>query len=115
MALQRVTAGAVPALVEQLGQQGLRPVLLDVREPVELTLARLEIPGTEFIAMPMRAVAARHLELDRQRPLFTLCHHGARSLQVALYLAQLGYPAVYNIEGGIEAWACDVDPSIARY
>lgn len=115
MALQRVAAVAVPSLIEQLVGQGLRPVLLDVREPIELTLARLEIPGTELIAMPMRSVPARYLELDRQRPVLTLCHHGARSLQVAMYLAQQGYPSTYNIEGGTDAWAREVDPSLPRY
>lgn len=115
MALERVAAGAVPALIERLAAQGLRPVLLDVREPPELVRATLEIPGAELIAMPMRSVPARHLELERQRPLLVLCHHGARSLQVAMYLAQQGYPCTYNIEGGIDAWTREVDPSLPRY
>lgn len=115
MAPHRIPAGSIPALVEHLVRQGERPVLLDVREPSELARARLEIPGAELIAMPMRAVPARHLELDRHRPVLTLCHHGARSLQVAMYLAQHGYPSTYNIEGGIDAWAREVDPSVPRY
>lgn len=115
MAVQRVMAGAVPALVDQWRQQGERPVLLDVREPSELARATLEIPGAELVAMPMRSVPARYLELDRERPVLILCHHGARSLQVAMYLVQHGYPSMYNIEGGIDAWAREVDPSLPRY
>ncbi|MEK9720391.1 MAG: rhodanese-like domain-containing protein, partial [Quisquiliibacterium sp.] len=57
------------------------PQLLDVREPWELAVAK--IAGS--IAIPMGAIVARHQELDRQRPLVCICHHGVRSLQVAYF------------------------------
>jgi rhodanese-related sulfurtransferase len=44
-----------------------------------------------------------------------MCHHGMRSYRVAEFLAQAGFERLYNLDGGIDAWAADVDPSLARY
>jgi rhodanese-related sulfurtransferase len=44
-----------------------------------------------------------------------LCHHGGRSMQVAMFLAQHGFERVANVAGGIDAWSRDVDPSVPRY
>jgi rhodanese-related sulfurtransferase len=51
----------------------------------------------------------------RDRPIAILCHHGARSQRVAMFLAQQGYTEVANIAGGIEAWSRERDPGIPRY
>ena len=58
---------------------------------------------------------ARIRELPTDTPLAFLCHHGSRSQEAAEHFRELGYREVYNIEGGIEAWAEAVDPSVPRY
>lgn len=88
-----------------------QPQLLDVREPWELEIARL--PGITHI--PMREVPARWRELDSARPLVCVCHHGVRSLQVALFLARHGFDPIYNLVGGIDAWSREVDPECPTY
>ena len=92
------------------------PVLLDVREPWELQTASVPPgPGYELLAMPMRSVPARLAELDRDRPIACLCHHGGRSAQVARFLQDQGYTRVVNVHGGIDLWSRERDPSIPRY
>ena len=67
--------------------EGQRPVVLDVREPHEFeTASPAEDPAFDLIRMPMRGVPARLDELDKTQPIACLCHHGARSAQVAMYL-----------------------------
>lgn len=87
------------------------PVVLDVREPWETELCA--IAGSQQI--PMHLVPMRCDELDAQRDIVVVCHHGGRSMQVAMYLERQGYGSVHNLAGGIEAWACDVDPTMRRY
>ncbi|HEY4339787.1 MAG TPA: rhodanese-like domain-containing protein [Steroidobacteraceae bacterium] len=87
------------------------PVVLDVREPWELEAARL--PGT--LDIPMAQVPQRLNELPRDRPIVVMCHAGARSMKVANFLAQNGFAQVTSLEGGIRAWAEDVDPSVGTY
>lgn len=91
------------------------PVVLDVREPWELQTASVKPAGFELLAMPMRSVPARYLELDRQRPIACLCHHGARSAQVAQFLIGNGFTQVVNIQGGIHAWSQELDPGVPVY
>jgi rhodanese-related sulfurtransferase len=87
------------------------PVILDVREPWELALCRM--PGG--VAIPMRELPGRLGELDPQAAIVCVCHHGARSQQVAGFLEHHGFQAVSNLAGGIDAWAREVDPSVATY
>jgi len=112
-ALQQVQAGALAGLVESLAPA--EPVLLDVREAWELATARLELPGTRLLHIPMMTLPARLHELDRTQPILALCHHGARSMQCVAFLAQQGFDDVYNIAGGIDAWSREVDPGVPRY
>lgn len=91
------------------------PVLLDVREPAEWQAASARLPGAELLQMPMHTLPARLHELDPDRPIAVLCHHGGRSMQVALYLAHHGFARVANIAGGIDAWATQLDPGVPRY
>ena len=86
-------------------------VLLDVREPEELALARM--PGALHI--PMGEVAGRLHELDADREIVVFCHHGIRSASVVSYLAQRDFGHVVNLAGGIDAWSISVDPSVPRY
>jgi len=88
-----------------------KPVLLDVREPWEFDVCR--IPGAKL--MPMRAIPARYLELQRDAETVVICHHGARSYQVAMFLEHQGFSNVINLYGGMAAWSHDADPSTPTY
>jgi rhodanese-related sulfurtransferase len=89
---------------------GHRPELLDVREPWEFELARIE--GSKLI--PMGELAERVWELDPAQETVVICHHGNRSAYVARALGQAGFTKVLNLEGGVDAYA-DVDESVPRY
>jgi rhodanese-related sulfurtransferase len=91
------------------------PLLLDVREPAEWQAASVRPAGIELLQMPMHAIPARLAELDPERPVAVLCHHGGRSMQVAMFLTQHGFERVANVAGGIDAWALHVDPTLPRY
>ncbi len=86
-------------------------VLLDVREPDELATVKVE--GARWI--PMREIPQRLGELDANAPIAVMCHHGGRSERVAGFLIARGFTDVANVEGGIDAYAERVDPSLARY
>lgn len=90
-------------------------LLLDVREPWETALAPLALPGVPTLAIPMREVPARLGEIDRSQSVVCICHHGARSAQVVAFLLRQGYPRVYNLAGGVDAWSALVDPAVPRY
>lgn len=85
-------------------------VLLDVRRPEELQLAR--VPGAVHI--PMSELHVRLPALDPEKETLVLCHHGVRSYKVAMYLKEQGFERALSVRGGIEAWA-DMDPSVGRY
>lgn len=86
--------------------------LIDVREPWEFETARVD--GS--LLMPMGNVPARaHGELDPDERLVILCHHGQRSLNVAVWLRNQGFEQAQSLRGGIEAWSAKVDPSVPRY
>ncbi|HAF55954.1 MAG TPA: sulfurtransferase [Thauera sp.] len=87
------------------------PLLLDVREPWELEICRIE--GS--VAMPMGSVPARFSELDRNRETVVICHHGGRSAQVCMFLERQGFSRVINLAGGVAGWAAQVDPRMAQY
>lgn len=91
------------------------PVVLDVREPHELQMASVSADGFTLVTIPMGVIPPRLSELDPQRPIACLCHHGGRSMQVAHFLESRGFAHVANIAGGINAWSAELDPSIARY
>lgn len=98
-----------------LQAQSARPVLLDVREPWEVHTASVVAEEVDLVAIPMQEIPARLGELPHDRPIAVLCHHGARSQRVAMFLAQQGYSDVANIAGGIEAWSRERDPGVPRY
>jgi len=91
------------------------PIVLDVREPAELQIASVKPDGFELLTIPMGVIPVRLAELDPERPIACLCHHGGRSMQVAQFLAQRGFENVANIAGGIHAWAAELDPSLNTY
>jgi rhodanese-related sulfurtransferase len=89
---------------------GERPVLLDVREPWEYDLARIE--GSTLI--PMSRLEERFTELDPGSETVVICHHGNRSSYVTQVLKHAGFEKVLNLEGGLDAYS-SVDESVPRY
>lgn len=87
------------------------PVLLDVREPNEFEYCHID--GS--VHMPMASVPARLAELDRDAQTVVICHHGGRSMQVAMFLKQQGFSNVINLAGGVAGWARQVDPTMPQY
>lgn len=85
--------------------------LLDVREPEEVEIAA--IAGS--VRIPMREIAGRIGELNREDEIVVHCHHGMRSLRVAAFLEQQGFARVWNLSGGIDAWSDQIDPKIPKY
>lgn len=114
MTIPQITPAELPAWIQTQAAAG-PTVVLDVREPWEVQTACVKADGFELVTMPMNTVPARLQELPDDRPIACLCHHGGRSMQVALFLTQRGYTNVANIAGGIHAWASQVDPTIATY
>lgn len=110
-----------PTEMEQISAQELkdwlddtarpRPVLVDVREPWEVAVCRLP----QSVHVPMNAIPARAHELDPAADTVLVCHHGARSYQVGLFLERRGFARIYNLFGGVDAWARSVDPTMATY
>lgn len=100
-----------PAELQRRVAAGEDLVLLDVREHEELAICRIE--GATHI--PMSELSVRHVELDPARPTVCICHHGVRSANVAAALERLDFDELYNLAGGVDRWAEEVDPSMARY
>ncbi|WP_353234786.1 rhodanese-like domain-containing protein [Diaphorobacter ruginosibacter] len=94
---------------------GIRPLVLDVREKWEQQTASIAPADFELVAIPMGEIPQRLAELDPARPIACLCHHGMRSLRVAGFLESQGFESVANITGGIDAWSAELDPAVPRY
>jgi rhodanese-related sulfurtransferase len=103
-----------PAEVKRRLDAGERLHLIDVREPNEFAMARID--GSELI--PMRQVPGELQKLEAradEAPLIVFCHHGVRSLNVVNWLRQQGVESCQSMAGGIDAWSLAIDPSVARY
>ena len=98
---------------------GASALVLDVREPHELQRASVAdsacAKGFTLLAIPMHSVPQQLAGLDIEQPIACLCHHGARSMQVAQFLESRGYGCVANITGGIHAWSQELDAAIPVY
>lgn len=92
-------------------QDSVNLFLLDVREPNEFHFARID----NSVLIPLNQIPQRIGELDPNHEIVVICHHGMRSQQAALYLAQSGFNNVSNLSGGIDAWSCTCDSSVSRY
>jgi rhodanese-related sulfurtransferase len=88
-----------------------KPVLLDVRENWEFETCHID--GS--VLMPMNTIPARIDDLDEDAEIVCICHHGARSLNVAAFLERNGFGKMVNLTGGIHAWALQVDGAMAKY
>ncbi|HET9367887.1 MAG TPA: molybdopterin-synthase adenylyltransferase MoeB [Candidatus Udaeobacter sp.] len=85
--------------------------LIDVREPFEYEIARIE--GAKLI--PLGEIAQRLDDLEREQPIIVHCHSGKRSAQAVRLLQQRGFAKVYNLGGGIDAWSEQIDPNVPQY
>lgn len=95
----------------RMRETGEPHVILDVREPWEV--AACAIDGSMHI--PMRELPARLSEIPQDSLVIALCHHGIRSLQVTEWLRRNGFSNVVNLTAGIDAWARQIDSSMATY
>ena len=103
-----------PQEAQERLNKGSGSVLIDVREPEEFTLARVE--GSQLI--PMQTIPAQLQKLEQMaddNTLLVLCHHGVRSLQVVAWLRRQGIEDCYSVAGGIDRWSREVDGSVPRY
>lgn len=107
--MQQLTVKELQAMLAQ--PEVKRPQMLDVREPWEWQLARID--GAAHI--PMQQIPARIQEIDEMRPTVVYCHHGMRSLQVVAFLEQQGFQQLHNLVGGIDAWSRQIDPAVPLY
>ncbi len=94
-------------------------ILLDVREPMELDLAK--ITDSRLEVTPMSRLANDGLNAlsesakDQDAVIYIMCHHGNRSGQVTAWLAQQGWKNVFSVRGGIDEYARRVDSSVGLY
>jgi adenylyltransferase/sulfurtransferase len=92
-------------------EKGDQLVLLDVREPWEFDLAKLN--GSTLI--PLATLPQSLGKLKRETEIVAICHHGMRSADATNFLLQQGFSNVKNLVGGIDAWSAQVDRSVPRY
>jgi rhodanese-related sulfurtransferase len=114
-------AGVMPAPLELSPQEvqsrlsrGDRLVFIDVREPEEFAVTRID--GAELV--PMQSLPAEIQRLKRladDAGLVILCHHGMRSLQIASWLRQQDIENCSSLAGGIDRWSREIDPTVPRY
>ena len=88
-----------------------RPKLLDIRQQAEYDLVRLP----DAILFTDEIVAEITQGWDRDTEIICYCHHGIRSLSAATYLAEQGFTNVSSMNGGIDAWAKEIDPTLPQY
>lgn len=100
-----------PAELQRWRQDGKAFLLLDVRTDEETAICALP----DSIHIPMNLIPLRSNELPDGLPIVVYCHHGIRSLHTAMYLADAGFETLYNLQGGIDAWAAQIDENMARY
>jgi rhodanese-related sulfurtransferase len=107
--MQNLTTPELAAWLENEARE--KPLLLDVREPWEFETCHID----GALAMPMNTIPGRLAELDTEKPIVCICHHGVRSMQVALFLEQHNFTQISNLTGGVNAWAEQVDVTMPTY
>ncbi len=101
-----------PAALKALLDGNSDVVVLDVREPWEIEPA--SIAGSKNI--PMGEIPARFSEeLDPEKHIVVMCHHGVRSMNVTAWLRQHGWEDVQSLRGGIDRWSREIDPKVPLY
>jgi molybdopterin/thiamine biosynthesis adenylyltransferase/rhodanese-related sulfurtransferase len=106
-------ASITPEQLKQRMKNGERLCLLDVRSPHELDISRIQ--DFESINIPHDQVLERMNELDTSQDIVVFCRFGLQSLKVIRELQKHGFKKLYNLEGGINRWALEVDTSLPLY
>jgi adenylyltransferase/sulfurtransferase len=109
-AAQEQSAPLTPRELAALLDRPAPPCLIDVREPFEDAMARIQ--GARLI--PLRTLATALDAIPRDREVVVYCHHGVRSAHAVEFLRARGI-AARNLTGGIDRWSVEVDPSVPRY
>jgi rhodanese-related sulfurtransferase len=104
--MQRFSATQLDAYLQRK-----RPRLIDVREPWEFDICHL--PDSELV--PMAQIPARLPLFHESNEYVIICHHGIRSLQVCQFLAHHGINNTINLDGGVDAWAREIDKDMPLY
>ena len=100
-----------PSQLSELLRGEEPPLVVDVREPEEYELARIE--GARLL--PLSLFNEWAPSLDPERETVFMCHHGIRSAQACAFLSRQGFEKVHNLAGGIDRWSTDIDPTVPRY
>ncbi|MDE1921669.1 MAG: molybdopterin-synthase adenylyltransferase MoeB [Candidatus Omnitrophica bacterium] len=106
-------------MIEEISVQELKRLrdknpdlyLLDVREKDEWETARIE--GAHL--KPLSTFEDNFKDIPKDRPVYCYCHMGGRSARVTQFLKAQGYSKVFNVKGGIHAWALEIDPAVEQY
>jgi adenylyltransferase/sulfurtransferase len=106
-------AFATPLQLKEQIAKGKHFCFLDVREPHELEISRIGEP--DCINIPRHEILERMNELDTSREIVVLCRFGLQSLKVIRTLKEHGFTKLHHLEGGINRWAIDVDPTLPVY
>jgi adenylyltransferase/sulfurtransferase len=100
-----------PKEVKERLERGEKLLLVDVREPHEYALCRME----GALLIPMGTIPANLQKLDVDEDVICFCHHGMRSLDVATWLRGQGVVGAKSMAGGIDRWSVEIDPGVPRY
>ena len=100
-----------PELKDYLENLEQAPLLLDVRQPWEYELCKLD----DSVLIPMGEIPTTIDDLDEDRETVVICHHGVRSMHIARFLERSGFTNIINLKGGMDQWARTVDINMATY
>lgn len=106
--MRELNAQELKAHLETCDQQ---PLLLDVRQPWEFEVCKIE----NSVLLPMSQITTEYNNLDFDRETVVICHHGIRSRRVGRYLEQAGFSNIINLSGGVAQWAQTVDKDMPTY
>jgi rhodanese-related sulfurtransferase len=97
--------------LDAMRKEGKQHMLLDIREQQEIEICKID--GSVHI--PMNTLPNNLARVPKDQPVVVMCHMGGRSWQVTQWLRAQGYENAVNLDGGISAWAADIDPKMATY
>lgn len=100
-----------PHELKERMDKGEKIFLLDVREPWEYSMAKIE----GAVLIPLGTLPQSLDKLDKNADIVVVCHKGMRSADATSFLLQQGFKSVKNLTGGTDAWSVQVDPSVPRY
>jgi rhodanese-related sulfurtransferase len=100
-----------PLSVKEMLDRGEVSLFIDVREPWEHEVSRVE--GSTLI--PLREIPANLGRFRDATEIILFCHRGRRSLNAAVWLRSQGIETARSMAGGIDRWSVEVDPQVPRY